>query len=181
MDVYFLKMDCPNKKDIALMKISQLLLVSLSFMAMACSRHLDTVHAPCNLEKHYPVEYLGTAFGKGSISFSKFDERTNTIGYEITVAPPGASTPDIAIRGVAQCLSGVVTGTFGSGVTSKPELSVLGGKFEGLFVNSHIDRPFGRWQVSLYDAKKDRDYRLSGYWQQIATIGGKTSALAVKE
>lgn len=151
------------------MKIPQLLIVTFVFILSACKNQINTSYVACNLEANYDVEYLGTAFGNGNISFSPSSQNSGDIAYQITVAAPGSNTPDIAIKGMAQCLSGVVTGTFGGGVTSKPQLNVLGGKFEGLFVNSNIDRPFGRWQVSLYDSEKEKDYKLSGYWQQAAS------------
>lgn len=145
------------------MKLSVLFILSL--IVLGCKSQLNSSSSSCHLSDSYAVDYLGHAFGKGRIEFSPSTEDPNAFAYIVSVFSPGSDTPNIAIKGVAQCQAGIVTGNFGAGTSSKPELSVLGGRFEGIFNHPAIEKPFGRWEIALYDAKKNKNYNLSGYWK----------------
>lgn len=143
-----------------------LLCILFSIVLCSCDWNVDKHHAACNLKEFYSVQYIGHAFGDGHIQFEPDKTDNNSINYAIEVVSPGSQEPSIAIKGVAQCQNGVVSGKFGGGITSKTGLSVLGGKFEGIFNQSDIETPFGRWNIALYDSTKEKNYNLSGYWQE---------------
>lgn len=148
--------------------INTILFIVSTLALSACDLAIDTRQSACHLKPDYDVQYIGHAFGKGFIQFQAGEDE-RTMNYAIHVIAPGSSEPNIVIKGIAQCQNGVVSGKFGGGPTSKAELSVLGGKFEGIFNHSDIETPFGRWNIALYDAIKEKNYDLSGYWQEIST------------
>lgn len=142
---------------------------------------LVTTTLACNLKPIYDVQYIGHAFGKGSITFSENAEKPNSLNYAVSVYTSQKSTPDISIKGVAQCVNGVVTGQFGGGQASKASLSILGGNFEGIFQHRNIAQPFGRWEIQLFDSEKQKNYDLKGYWQESNNATNTTTDIAAHQ
>lgn len=159
--------------------------MSLSIIS-ACNSELKPTHnlaeqnLACDLKPIYNVQYIGHAFGRGSIGFSENVEKPNSVNYNVSVFTSQNSTPDISIKGIAQCLDGVVTGQFGGGTASKSSISILGGNFEGIFQHRNIDQPFGRWEIKLFDSEKKKNYDLKGYWQESYNVTHTSEDIASK-
>lgn len=146
------------------MQISKLiLLVHICLLSWGCSRQ-DVSLDKCALSPSYKVNYLGASSGDGELKFSNSE---NGLNYQIKIFDSfvGVDKPILELGGIAKCSGGIVFGAIGTGNSSKPSVKIMGGSFTGIFNEPLIERPFGKWTLSLHDAELNKDYHFTGFWE----------------
>jgi uncharacterized membrane protein YtjA (UPF0391 family) len=137
--------------------------IFLISLVTGCSRQ-DVSVDKCALSSSYKVSYLGASSGDGDL---KFTNNENNLNYQITIFDSfvGLENPTLEFGGIAKCASGIVSGAIEAGNSTKSNIKILGGNFTGIFNQPLIEKPFGKWTLSLYDTEANKEYRFTGFWE----------------
>lgn len=140
----------------------------MCFFIAGCGNKGSHSDIECHLDTSYRVQYIGEAFGYGTISIERIMDGSSSHKFTIVVEDAlNTNEPVIAIEGMAQCRSGVLAGEFASGKTNRASVKMLGGRFVGVFNSEGVTKPFGRWNLKLHDSGRDKSYDFGGFWEQI--------------
>lgn len=139
------------------------LLVFFFILSLGCSRQ-DVSLGKCALAPAYSVNYLGASSGGGDL---RFTDSKNGLSYKIIIFDSfvGLDAPTLELDGVAKCSDGIVSGAIKTGESTKSNIKIVGGGFTGIFNQPLIEKPFGKWSISLHDTEANKEYQFTGYWE----------------